>query len=159
MKRYIRSQKVISASIIDISEYDQLSSTLHDNGDTYAIFRKIVDGKGHWAAAKYVNGSPDKSSAFEISYDQARGFEPLSPEGQLSRRIGKSVFSSGASDVFCSCMGDYKGYEIGVDNKIPQQYYFIDDLGHVHYVDDEEQLRPEIDSYIALKARKRGIMR
>lgn len=82
-------------SSIDVSDYDMLSSTIKDNGQAYALFRKRCDGKTCWAAAKYVEGEPDVSNAFEISYDQARGFKPLSAMGELSRTIHKKLHGDG----------------------------------------------------------------
>lgn len=76
---------------LDISEYTQLSSSIRDGGDVYALFRKVEDGKGKWAAAKYVDGSPDIDNAFEITYEQARGQAPLSRIGEVSRELGKKL--------------------------------------------------------------------
>lgn len=71
---------------IDLSEYEYVS-----NVDGYSTFRKIVpdgDGgiKGIWAARHQDGGE-----AFEISYAQARGFEPIdnSPIKRLARELGE----------------------------------------------------------------------
>lgn len=71
--------------------YNILSSTLKDGGDTYALLRKTEDGKTKWAATKYVNGIPDEDNIFEITYEQARGFEPLTDTGKVSKKLGKAL--------------------------------------------------------------------
>ena len=89
MKRYIRASEL---KFVDVSDYQELSSTLRDGRDTYALYRKLENGKGRWAAAKYTEkGYPDKDHAFEITYAQALGNEPLSESGvrELSKYLGK----------------------------------------------------------------------
>lgn len=92
MKRYLKSNCVSAA--LDLSDYQQLSSTLHDGGDTYALFRKRGDGKTSWAAVKYSNGDLNLDDAFEITYEQARGIAPISDAGDLGRKVGKMIFGS-----------------------------------------------------------------
>lgn len=93
MKRYIRASKEVCSSV-DVSDYQQMSSALHDGGDTYALYRKRDNGMTRWAAAKYENGEPKVDEAFAISYEQARGFEPISDIGKLSREVGKLVLGA-----------------------------------------------------------------
>lgn len=45
-------------------------------------------------------------------------------------------------------IGDYRGYDLCVENSSPQRYYFVDEFGKVHYAENEEQLQPEIDKWI-----------
>lgn len=94
MKQYVEESL---KEDLDISSYQQLSSTIRDNGNTYALFRKREDNKTKWAAAEYVNGSPDLEHAFEITYDQASGFEPLSKVGKISRDLGKKLLPKNES--------------------------------------------------------------
>lgn len=90
------NESSVKASV-DLSDYTQMSYTLKDNGKTYALYRKIENGKGKWAAAPYTAvGEPATDEAFEITYDQARGFEPLSNTGKLGKEIGKKVLPSSA---------------------------------------------------------------
>lgn len=77
-----------SKQAINLDEYEYIS-----NVDGYSTFRKIVpDGnggiKGIWAARHQDGGE-----AFEISYEQARGFEPIedSPIKRLSRQLGEML--------------------------------------------------------------------
>ena len=74
---------------LDISDYDYAG---YERG--YDIYRKVVDGKGVWAA-KYVGDDKDHQP-FEITYDQALGKEPIKdPYGinKLARRLGKVLLS------------------------------------------------------------------
>lgn len=98
MKRYIRCE----ANSVDVNDYQKLSSTLKEGGDTFAIFRKRDDGTTKWAAAKY-NKDGDLDKAFEITYDQARGFKPLGRVGEISRKLGKKILPE-ASSVSSRCV-------------------------------------------------------
>lgn len=98
MKRYIRCE----TDSIDVNDYQMLSSTLKEGGDTFAIFRKTEDGSTKWAAAKY-NENGDLDEAFQITYDQARGFKPLGRVGEISRELGKKILP-GASSVSSRCV-------------------------------------------------------
>jgi len=50
----------------------------------YDFYRKLVDGKGKWYAVKDGEVMP-------ITYDQARGFEPLNSEESMSMMLGKKL--------------------------------------------------------------------
>ena len=50
--------------------------------------------------------------------------------------------------ISAAIIGDYRGYELCVENQAPQRYYFVDDRGKVHYTENEEQLSAEIDKYL-----------
>ena len=50
----------------------------------YDFYRKLVDGKGKWYAAKDGEVMP-------ITYDQARGYEPLNSEESMSMRLGHAL--------------------------------------------------------------------
>lgn len=78
---------------LDISDYEELTYPLKDSGKNYQLFRKLENGKGKWAAAPMEMGDVKYNDAFEITYDQARGFEPISNIGRLSRDLGKILLS------------------------------------------------------------------
>lgn len=78
---------------LDISDYEELTYPLKDGGKNYQLFRKLENGKGKWAAAPMEMGDVKYNDAFEITYDQARGFEPISNIGRLSRDLGKILLS------------------------------------------------------------------
>ena len=67
-----RSRKSIKESV-DLSDY---KFKFCQNG--YKIYSKMKNGKGVWAAVPIIP-TDDNSEPFEISYDQARGFEPINP--------------------------------------------------------------------------------
>lgn len=52
----------------------------------YDLFRKLEDGRGKWIAEDTETGE-----VFPITYDQARGFEPIRPDGvqRLSCELGR----------------------------------------------------------------------
>ncbi len=53
-----------------------------DSRNGYAIYRKMVNGYGKWKA---VRDGKEK----EITYDQARGYEPLDSEEALQMELGR----------------------------------------------------------------------
>lgn len=52
----------------------------------YPVFRKVENGRGKWKAQ-----DPETQEFFDITYQQARGEEPIRPTGieNLSRKLGK----------------------------------------------------------------------
>lgn len=58
--------------------------------DGHYIYFKKVDGKGKWIASKELEGP-----FFDITYDQARGYEPIdnSSTKRLKRYLGKMLLS------------------------------------------------------------------
>ena len=52
----------------------------------YYLYRKIENGKGKWLAEDC-----ETDEVFPITYEQARGYEPIRPTpiGNLSRQLGK----------------------------------------------------------------------
>ena len=50
----------------------------------YDFYRKLVDGKGKWYAVKDGEVMP-------ITYDQARGFEPINSDERMSMMLGKKL--------------------------------------------------------------------
>lgn len=55
-----------------------------ENRNGYEIYRKIVNGKGVWKASK-------DGKEFPITYDQARGYEPIDNEEKLRIKLGKML--------------------------------------------------------------------
>jgi len=64
------------------SSFDMTGYKYKTNRDGYDLYSKVVNGKGKWIAVK------DGQDPIEISYDQARGFEPID---DLDRKIQKKV--------------------------------------------------------------------
>ena len=54
----------------------------------YDLYRKIINGKGKWMAEDIETGE-----IFPITYEQARGYEPIRPTGieLLSRQLGEML--------------------------------------------------------------------
>lgn len=79
---------------IDISDYEELHYPLRDGDKYYQLYRKIENGKGVWAAAELDKyGSDVIGEPFKITYEQARGFEPIEDSSirELSRDLGKKL--------------------------------------------------------------------
>lgn len=79
---------------IDISDYEKLRYPLRDGDKYYQLYRKIENGKGVWAAAELDKyGSDVVGEPFKITYEQARGFEPIEDSSirKLSRDLGKKL--------------------------------------------------------------------
>lgn len=82
--------KVDSSTDIDLSEYDYSG-----NVDGYFVYRKVVtqpDGskKGMWVA----QDQDEKNPPFSITYDQARGFDPINDTSgtkKLAKWLGKRL--------------------------------------------------------------------
>ena len=71
----------------DISDYDYAG---YERG--YDIYRKVVDGKGVWAA-RYV-GDGEEHEPFEITYEQALGKEPIKDTygiDKLAKYLGRTL--------------------------------------------------------------------
>lgn len=130
-----------STSVEASDSYDMNGDTYEyvDNVDGYWIYRAIVDGKGVWRAMP--QGSDESqfdSLSFPISYDQARGFEPIDEPSairKLRKDLGKKLLSKagqsveaigmepGSSDIEMGICSD-KGYlTSSTDDKV-----FIEDI-------------------------------
>ena len=87
--KFIR-KKVNASADIDLSEYDYVS-----NVDGYSVYRKVVDQpngskKGVWVA----QDQDEKNPPFSITYDQARGFDPINDTSgvkKLGKQLGKKL--------------------------------------------------------------------
>lgn len=79
--------KDLNPAKINLDEYEYCSHA--DGRDAHwHLYRKIVDGKGKWVAQHQNTGE-----IREITYDQARGFEPIddSAISRLSRNLGSML--------------------------------------------------------------------
>lgn len=68
--------------MIDKTGYEQVYS----NNPKYNLYRKIENDKGKWIAEDVKTGE-----VFPITYEQARGYEPIRPTetDKLARELGK----------------------------------------------------------------------
>lgn len=80
-----KSRKSVKESI-DLSDY---KFKFCQNG--YKIYSKMENGKGVWAAVPVIP-TDDDNEPFEISYDQARGFEPINPiDAKVQHTLKKAL--------------------------------------------------------------------
>lgn len=65
-----------------------MKQEVNSNSSEYRMFREIINGKGHW----YVmfNGTEEY---VPITYDQARGYEPITRQEMMKRKLGKMLLS------------------------------------------------------------------
>lgn len=137
---------------INIQSYEELSSTLHDGGKIYKLFRKLENGKGKWAAAPIVMGDVKYDDAFEITYGQARGYEPISNIGKLSRQLGKKLLPKNEAlneklvdapqDVIDELLNILNKYGFVLDDSINHENPIKTFMGDIHI----QVINP--DSYI-----------
>lgn len=59
-----------------------------DSRDYYDFYRKIEDGKGVWKAVIYNYGAAE---IIDVTYEQARGIEPIDSLEQLRKDLGKML--------------------------------------------------------------------
>lgn len=83
---------------LDESLFDDEASKLKDQGyeeltnmqGKYILFRKLENGKGKWKA---LDSEDKNAEAFDITYDQALGYEDINPTPiqKLARDLGKKL--------------------------------------------------------------------
>lgn len=99
--RIIKSSKNIKAS--DSYNLDDETYKYVTNVDGYWIYRAIVDGKGVWRAMPQDSDeSQFDSLSFPISYDQARGFEPIDEPSaitKLRKDLGKKLLPKAGQSI------------------------------------------------------------
>lgn len=99
--RIIKSSKNIKAS--DSYNLDDETYKYVTNVDGYWIYRAIVDGKGVWRAmTQDSNESQFEELSFPISYDQARGFEPIDEPSaitKLRKDLGKKLLPKAGQSI------------------------------------------------------------
>lgn len=99
--RIIKSSKNIKAS--DSYNLDDETYKYVTNVDGYWVYRAIVDGKGVWRAMPQgSNESQFEELSFPISYDQARGFEPIDEPSaitKLRKDIGKKLLPKAGQSI------------------------------------------------------------
>lgn len=99
--RIIKSSKNIKAS--DSYNLDDETYKYVTNVDGYWIYRAIVDGKGVWRAmTQDSDESQFEELSFPISYDQARGFEPIDEPSaitKLRKDLGKKLLPKAGQSI------------------------------------------------------------
>lgn len=99
--RIIKSSKNIKAS--DSYNLDDETYKYVTNVDGYWVYRAIVDGKGVWRAMPQDSDeSQFEELSFPISYDQARGFEPIDEPSaitKLRKDLGKKLLPKAGQSV------------------------------------------------------------
>lgn len=99
--RIIKSSKNIKAS--DSYNLDDETYKYVTNVDGYWIYRAIVDGKGVWRAMPQDSDeSQFEELSFPISYDQARGFEPIDEPSaitKLRKDLGKKLLPKAGQSI------------------------------------------------------------
>lgn len=73
------------------------------NNDRYWIYRAVIDGKGVWRAMPQGSDESEFSRlSFPISYDQARGFEPINEPSaitKLRKDLGKKLLPKSGQSI------------------------------------------------------------
>lgn len=69
--------------------YQEIDSRSQD-GCYWTFFRKMVDGKGQWKAV-FIDSSSGEGKIVDITYGQARGYEPLSNMDSLRKDLGNKL--------------------------------------------------------------------
>lgn len=98
---------------IDLSKYEPMSSRV-GGYEIYRYVEKDQDGKivkGHWAAKS------DAGEPFEITYEQARGFEPITPVQKLSKDLGKKLLPKSSHNRF-NLEEDYTEYSANLEKAV-----------------------------------------
>ena len=155
---------------IDLSDYKYVSTL-----KGYKLYRKMLNGKGAWAAVPQDGGEP-----FEISYEQARGFEPINPtDAKVQKKLRKALKYEGRksnmrmrkesySDIDQTNVWDayelaaeYLGYEglcdalakaMGTD-QLESNLKYICRVYEIPFMEDEEEFD---ESYTRKKTMKNG---
>lgn len=69
--------------------YQEVDSRSQD-GCYWTFFRKMVDGKGQWKAV-FVDSVSGEGKIVDVTYGQARGYEPLSDMDALRKDLGNKL--------------------------------------------------------------------
>lgn len=87
----------------DSYEYDGANYEFVTNIDGYWVYRAVVDGKGTWRAMPQGSDESEFSRlSFPISYDQARGFEPINEPSaitKLRKDLGKKLLPKSGQSI------------------------------------------------------------
>jgi hypothetical protein len=134
VKSYKKESKSVKESI-DLTDYKFKFST-KDGYKVYSKFDKSLN-KGLWVAQK------EGEEPFEISYEQARGFEPINPTDRIvQHKLKKAVKRESASNKDTKSYGRYmvkftpykNMYKFDyIDNySDASNYCFFDNMGYVN---------------------------
>ena len=115
------------------------------NNDGYWIYRAVIDGKGVWRAMPQGSDESEFSRlSFPISYDQARGFEPINEPSaitKLRKDLGKKLLSKSGRSVEATT--EY--LDIGGILGEPNARYSSEDLRSIY--EEEKHHDPLISQY------------
>lgn len=75
-KRESLKEEITTVDELEASGFEKVSGRRG-----YDFYRKLVDGKGKWYAVK-------DGSVMPITYDQARGYEPINSEESMGMKLG-----------------------------------------------------------------------
>lgn len=115
---------------LNISDYEEVN---FDNPD-YRIYNKVIrDGsgkiiKGLWAAQK------GDEEPFEITYEQARGFEPIDRVDELSRDMGKLILPEERLNE--DLEDDFKVLIAASDHKCRLTKYDIEEAADINQLEE-----------------------
>ena len=115
------------------------------NNHGYWIYRAVIDGKGVWRAMPQGSDESEFSRlSFPISYDQARGFEPINEPSaitKLRKDLGKKLLSKSGRSVEATT--EY--LDIGGILGEPNARYSSEDLRSIY--EEEKHHDPLISQY------------
>ena len=87
----------LKEELVDVSDYERV----HDEsrgGKVYALYRKIENGRGVWAADEISSKTFEpEGRPFRITYRQAIGDEPINNSEKLGMRLGKMLLPKNES--------------------------------------------------------------
>ena len=102
----IFSEDINSSTSIESSDsykYNEVNYEFVTNIDGYWVYRAVVDGKGTWRAMPQGSDESEFSRlSFPISYEQARGFEPINEPSaitKLRKDLGKKLLPKSGQSV------------------------------------------------------------
>lgn len=143
VKHTLKYGNFMEESTDNAFKYDDDKWVQVDTIDGYAIYRKVIDGRGHWKA---ITPEGDEIS---ITYAQALGYEPITSTKKMSKELGKKLLPKINERTYSSKQEDWE--EIDKYNEDIKIY--LDADIHVNGKDDWEYIdetcpwaEPEDDS-------------
>lgn len=118
----------LKEELVDVSDYERV----HDEsrgGKVYALYRKIENGKGVWAADEISSKTFEpEGRPFRITYRQAIGDEPINNSEKLGMRLGKMLLPKNES-LEESVEDDYMKHADADARKVKSLYRKNKDIG------------------------------
>lgn len=103
MEKFTKYSKNESSKSTDNTfKYDDDKWVQVDTIDGYAIYRKVIDGRGHWKA---ITPEGDEIS---ITYAQALGYEPITSAKKMSKELGKKLLPKINERTYSSKQEDWE---------------------------------------------------